>query len=72
MVCYNNFCRPTMERSYMNCNPSGYSAASPAATRCPTSPCNSDVFGCIVNLIIIMVVLQFLTQILCSTTCDVC
>jgi|WetSurMetagenome_2_1015567.scaffolds.fasta_scaffold366723_3 hypothetical protein len=73
MVCYNNYYRPTMERSYMNNNSSGYAGSSVAsAATNGVSPCGGDIFGCIINLIIIMVVVQFLTSILCNTTCDVC
>lgn len=59
MVCYNNY-QPPMMDSY------NHSA--------PSNSCfgGGEGFSCIINLIIILVVLQFLTSILCPTTCDIC
>ena len=57
MVCYNNYTQPVMDNSNQNCS-------------CMCG--NGKGFSCIINLIIILVVLQFLSQLLCSTTCDIC
>ncbi len=57
MVCYNNYAQPAAEN-----NSCGGSILG----------CGEKGFSCIINLIIILVVLQFLTNILCSTTCDMC
>ncbi len=54
MNCYTN-CTQTNNR--MEC----------ADTGCG---CMGDGFSCIVNLIIVLIVLQFLTQIICSTRCE--
>ena len=50
----------------MNCCNNNYSAANCCSN---VSGCGNDSgFSCIINLIIILIVLQFLTQIIC----DVC
>lgn len=56
MVCYNAYSQPAVDNS----NQSGGGL------------CAGNSFSCIINLIIILVVLQFLTQILCDNSCDIC
>ncbi len=61
MVCYNAYSQPAMDNNCQN------------ACASDNSFCGGgNGFSCIINLIIILVVLQFLTQILCNTTCDMC
>lgn len=46
-------------------------AANACAAHCG-DVCGGDGFSCIINLIIILIVLQFLTQIICGLQCDAC
>ncbi|MEG1537535.1 MAG: hypothetical protein RR387_04555 [Clostridiales bacterium] len=54
----------------MNC----YSNCPPATNHMDcmdnNSNCMGDGFSCIINLIIVLIVLQFLTQIICNTSCN--
>ena len=60
MVCYNAYSQPEMDNTQNACaSNNGFCGG-------------GNSFACIINLIIILVVLQFLTQILCNTTCDMC
>jgi len=60
----------------MNCYPNGYACAGAAtqAQECDNNnSCgNNSTWSCIINLIIILIVLQFLTQLLCNNSCDSC
>lgn len=58
MVCYNNYNQPAMDKKCSN--------------NCSCGCGSESSLSCIINLIIIVVVLQFLSQIICSTSCDVC
>lgn len=63
----------------MNCYPNGYgccqgTATAPAQTQ-ECDCCSSggkNAWSCIINLIIILIVLQFLSQLICNTSCDSC
>jgi|GEM_PF-2690259 len=55
---------------YNNC---GNACTAGAMNACPTGnkSCVGG-FGRVINVIVILIVLQFLTQLLCDTSCDIC
>jgi len=60
MVCYNTYARPPYMDNH--CYQNTYTETA-GKTSCVSG------FSCIINLIILIIVLEFLTQLICDTTC---